>query len=48
MIAKPKQIVNKADLSAYGKANPCGYPKCRFVGKIAERIDSRLACLNYI
>ena len=31
-----------ADLSAHGKANPCGHPTCRFVGKTTGRIDSRL------
>ena len=42
MIAKQKQIVNMADSSAHGKENPCSHPACRFVGKTAGRIDSRL------
>ena len=40
MIAK--QMASKADSSARGKANPTGHPACRFVGKTAGPIDSRL------
>ena len=39
MMAEQKQMVNKADLSAHGKANPCGQPACRFVGKTTGHID---------
>ena len=42
MMAKQKQMANKADPSAHGDANPCGHPACRFVRKTAGRIDSRL------
>ena len=42
MIAKQEQIVNKADLSAHVKANPCDHPACIFVGKTAGCIDLRL------
>ena len=41
MIAK--QMVNKADSSAHGKANPCGHPMCRFVGKTTGHIDLNFA-----
>ena len=39
MMAKQKQMANKADPSAHGDANPCGHPACRFVRKTT---DSRL------
>ena len=42
MIAKQKQMANMADSSAHGKANPCGHPACRFLGKTARRIHSGL------
>ena len=42
MMAKQKQMANKANLSAHGDANPCCHPACIFVGKTAGRIDSRL------
>ena len=42
MMAKLKQMANKADSSAHGDANPCGHLACRFVRKTAGRIDSRL------
>ena len=42
IMAKQTQMANKADSSAHGKANPCGHPACRFVGKTAEHIDARL------
>ena len=41
-IAKQEQMVNKADSSAHGKANPCGHPAWRFIGNTTGRIDSRL------
>ena len=41
-MAKPKQMANKADSSAHGKARPCGHPACKFIGKWAGRMDSRL------
>ena len=40
--AKPKQMANKADSSAHGKARPCGHPACKFIGKTAGQMDSRL------
>ena len=42
MIAKQEQMVNKADFSAPGKANPCSHSPCIFVGKTPGRISSRL------
>ena len=42
MMAKQKQVANKDDSSAHGKANPCGHPACRFVGKSTGHIDTRL------
>ena len=48
MMTKQKQVPNEADLSACGKANPCGHPLCSFVEKTIARIDSRLRGLNYI
>ena len=40
VMAKQKQMANRADLSANDKANPCGHPACGFVGKNAGRIES--------
>ena len=42
MMAKQKQMANKPDSSAHGEANRCDHSACRFVGKTAGRIDSRL------
>ena len=35
-------MVNTADSSAHGEANPCGRPACMFVRKTAGGVDSRL------
>ena len=40
VMAKQKQMADRADLSANDKANPCGHPACGFVGKTAGRIES--------
>lgn len=48
-MAKQKQMANKANSSARGKANPCGHPASRFVAETARRIDARLILpINYI
>ena len=36
------QMMNKDDLLAHSKPNPCGDPECRSVGKTAGLIGSRL------
>lgn len=41
MIAKLEQMVNTADMSAHGEANPCGLPTCIFVRKTTGHIHSR-------
>ena len=42
VMAKQKQMANKANSSARDKANPWGHPASSFVGETAGRIDARL------
>ena len=43
---KQKQMANKTNSSACGKAKPCGHPASRFVGETAGHIDARLILLK--